>query len=103
MIKAENQNNIFHIETSDVNSENGTNGAELDELPENVQFDPQITYPSYKSFDEFIDIERLTSLDGYIKQKIKRRLNAQKDYQFVPGSVQPNIVKILPMNTGTAV
>ncbi len=85
MIKAENQNNTFHIETSDVISENGTNGAELDELPENVKVDPQISYPSYKSFDEFIDIERLTSLDGYITQKIKRRLNAQKDYQFYTG------------------
>ncbi|HEX8288393.1 MAG TPA: hypothetical protein VF556_10375 [Pyrinomonadaceae bacterium] len=60
----------------------------LDVEEENIDdypVDPQITYPSYKSFDEFIDVERLRSLDGYITQKIKRRMAAQNDYQFYTG------------------
>jgi hypothetical protein len=47
--------------------------------------DSRIFYPSYKSFDEFIDVERLRSLDGYITQRIKRRLQAQTDYKFYTG------------------
>ena len=54
------------------------------------EFDPRISYPSYKSFDEFIDVERLRSLDGYITQRIKRRLNAQKDYRFYTGPYKLN-------------
>ncbi len=47
--------------------------------------DSRIVYPSYKSFDEFIDVERLRALDGYITQRIKKRLIAQKDYKFYTG------------------
>lgn len=54
------------------------------------EFDSRITYPSYKSFDEFIDVERLRSLDGYITQRIRRRLNAQKDYKFYTGPYKLN-------------
>jgi hypothetical protein len=45
--------------------------------------DSQITYPSYKSFDEFIDLERLKSLDEYITDRIKKRINAELDYRFM--------------------
>ncbi|HEY0429993.1 MAG TPA: hypothetical protein VGC76_19570 [Pyrinomonadaceae bacterium] len=48
-------------------------------------FDSRITYPSYKSLDEFIDVERLRALDGYITQRLKRRLAAQGDYKFYTG------------------
>jgi hypothetical protein len=58
---------------------------EMDEMPEDVPVDPRISYPSYKSFDEFIDVERLKSLDGYITQRVKRRLQAKKDLQFYTG------------------
>lgn len=47
--------------------------------------DSRITYPCYKSFDEFIDVERLKSLDGYIAERIKRHIAAQQDYQFYTG------------------
>jgi hypothetical protein len=47
--------------------------------------DPRITYPCYKSFDEFIDVERLKSLDGYVAERIKLRIEAQNDYQFYTG------------------
>jgi hypothetical protein len=62
-----------------------TDADELDEMPENVRVDPRIHYPSYKSFDEFIDVERLRALDGYITQRIKRRLQAEKDLKFYTG------------------
>lgn len=44
-----------------------------------------VAYPCYKSFDEFIDIGRLRSLDGYIKEKIRRRIEARGDAQFYTG------------------
>lgn len=52
--------------------------------------DSRIIYPSYKSFDEFIDVERLRSLDAYILQRIKRRLHAQNDYKFYTGPYKLN-------------
>ena len=56
-----------------------------EEIFDDAPVDPRIVYPSYKSFDEFIDVERLRSLDGYITQKIKRRIAAQNDYRFYTG------------------
>lgn len=47
--------------------------------------DPRIVYPCYKSFDEFIDVERLRSLDGYITERILRHIAAQKELQFYTG------------------
>jgi len=54
-------------------------------LNEPDQVEAQITYPSYKSFDQFIDVERLKSLDGYIAERIRRRLEARGDQQFYTG------------------
>jgi hypothetical protein len=53
------------------------------ELAEGV--DPRITYPSYKSFDEFIDVDWLKSLDGYVTERIEKRLAEQTDLQFYTG------------------
>ena len=36
--------------------------------------DPRISYPCYKSFDEFIDVARLRSLDSYLAEKIDRHI-----------------------------
>jgi len=47
--------------------------------------DPQVRYPSYKSLDEFMDVERLKSLDRYLTERIERRLSEQKDHQFYAG------------------
>ncbi|PYS99159.1 MAG: hypothetical protein DMF63_13920 [Acidobacteria bacterium] len=47
--------------------------------------DPRVKYPSYKSFDEFIDVERLRSLDGYIRQRIKRHIVENDDLKFYTG------------------
>lgn len=49
------------------------------------RIDPRITFPSYKSFDEFIDVERLRSLDEYVTERIERRLAQAQDLQFYTG------------------
>lgn len=67
-----------------------TESGEYDDLPDDTPVDSRITYPSYKSFDEFIDIERLRSLDGYLTQKIKRRLQSQEDLKFYTGPYRLN-------------
>jgi hypothetical protein len=52
---------------------------------EKTKVDARITYPCYKSFDEFIDVERLKSLDGYIADRIKQHIETQKEIQFYTG------------------
>lgn len=52
--------------------------------------DRRISYPNYKSFDEFIDVERLKSLDGYITERIKRHLSNQNDHLFYTGPYRLN-------------
>jgi hypothetical protein len=50
---------------------------------ENAKVDSRITYPNYKSFDEFIDIERLRSLDEYISERIRQNIKAEKHDYFI--------------------
>lgn len=45
----------------------------------------QIVYPSYKSLDEFIDVEWLKSLDDYVTERVRRRLEDDRDQQFYTG------------------
>jgi hypothetical protein len=52
---------------------------------ERAPVDPRIKYPCYKSLDEFIDVERLKSLDGYITDRIQRHLRAESDIKFYTG------------------
>lgn len=47
--------------------------------------DSRIFYPSYVSFDEFIDVDRLRSLDGYIRERIVGRVNEHRDFRFYTG------------------
>jgi hypothetical protein len=62
-----------------------TTGESTGETFEFAHVDPRISFPSYKSFDEFIDVERLRSLDGYIRQRIHRRLIESNDPKFYTG------------------
>ena len=59
------------------------------ELPsETFEFaavDARVKYPSYKSFDGLIDVERLRSLDGYIRHRIKRHIVLNNDLKFYTG------------------
>jgi len=45
----------------------------------------RISYPCYVDLDEFLDLERLKSLDGFIVERIERRLAAAGDLQFYTG------------------
>src|SRR5687768_6182851 len=40
------------------------------------EVDEGIVYPSYKSFDEFIDLEHLRSLDGFLTERIDADLES---------------------------
>jgi hypothetical protein len=42
-------------------------------------------YPSYKDLDAFIHVDRLRGLDGYIRERLERRLSAERDLQFYTG------------------
>ena len=50
-----------------------------------AQVDPRITYPCYKSFDEYIDVEKLKSLDGYLKKKVVSYLKTGQCQEFHTG------------------
>ena len=52
--------------------------------------DPRISYPSYKSFDEFIDVERLRSLDRYVRQRVKRHISEHEERKFYTGPYRLN-------------
>ena len=59
--------------------------ADPDLLVDAAEVDARVKYPCYKSFDDLIDVARLRSLDAYIRERIARRLEAQKDYRFYTG------------------
>ena len=63
------------MNTTDSNTSVATTG----ETFEFAAVDACVKYPSYKSFDEFVDIDRLRSLDGYIRQRIKRHIVADNE------------------------
>ncbi len=42
-------------------------------------------YPSYVDLDAFIDVERLKALDVYIRERLERRLAAERDLRFYTG------------------
>lgn len=52
---------------------------------ERAKTDPRITYPCYKSFDEFIDVRRLKSLDGYLSDRIEQHARTSDDERFYTG------------------
>jgi hypothetical protein len=43
------------------------------------------TYPSYVDLDPFIDVGRLRALDGYVRERLERRLQSAKDLAFYTG------------------
>lgn len=47
------------------------------------EVDSRISYPCYKSFDEFIDIARLRSLDSYITERINNHIKTQQEDYFL--------------------
>jgi hypothetical protein len=43
------------------------------------------SYPSYMDLDPFIDVERLKSLDLYLRDRLERRIARARDLQFYTG------------------
>ena len=50
---------------------------------EQAKIDSRIIYPCYKSFDEFIDVRQLRSLNDYIVERINLHIKAEKDDYFL--------------------
>lgn len=48
-----------------------------------AETDSRIEYPSYKSLDEFVDVERLKSLDEYITERIGERIASKNEEYFL--------------------
>lgn len=42
-------------------------------------------YPSYVDLDPYIDVERLKSLDRYLRERLERRVERARDLQFYTG------------------
>ncbi len=42
-------------------------------------------YPSYMDLDPYIDVDRLRALDGYVRERIERRIDAARDLKFYTG------------------
>jgi hypothetical protein len=51
----------------------------------NASVDAGVVYPSYKSFDELIDVERLKSLDGFLKERVRAHLSQGQVGDFYTG------------------
>lgn len=54
---------------------------------ERAKLDSRIVYPCYKSFDDFLDIERLRSLDGYVTERVQKRVRTRNDEKFYTGNL----------------
>lgn len=46
---------------------------------------PTASYPSYMDMDPFIDVARLRALDGYVRERLEKRLQSAKDLAFYTG------------------
>jgi len=46
---------------------------------------PSLPYPSYKNLDPFIDVARLKSLDSYLRERLERRIDCERDLRFYTG------------------
>jgi hypothetical protein len=70
----------------------GVRAARLNRRMDRVAVDPRITYPSYKSLDAYIDVDRLKSLDGYLKDRIARDIHGQNAMQFDTGELKSTLL-----------
>ena len=74
---------LFDINFNNNSADDNFHLPAFTQAVENTRTDPRITYPCYKSFDEFIDVERLKSLDGYITDQIKQHAAAKAEEYFL--------------------
>lgn len=57
-----------------------------------AEVDPRITYPCYKSMDEYIDVERLKSLDEYVRKRVVACLQAGQGNNFHTGDLKMKVL-----------
>jgi hypothetical protein len=63
----------------------GARGTRRSRRIDELQLDPRIVYPCYKSLDAFVDLPRLKSLDGYLRERIVSFLKGQDGVSFHTG------------------
>src|SRR4051812_10638137 len=51
-----------------------------------AKVDPRVTYPSYMDMDEFIDVDRLKSLNDEVVHRVSRRIR-ERDERFHTGDL----------------
>ncbi len=76
----------------------GVGRAVLERKLQSAPLDPGIRYPSYKSFDDMIDVERLKSLDEYVTSKIAEH---NKEHDPVFGTGPMTLKATSPKQTGS--
>jgi hypothetical protein len=54
---------------------------------ERAELDPRISYPCYKSLDEFVDVEQLKGLNEYLESYIREHSKAVEDEDFFTGDL----------------
>lgn len=65
-------------------------GYKYNKIAEQLPIDANIKYPSYKSMDEFIDIEHLKSLDGILNKVLVDYLNNPLDEDYCKYPLGPS-------------
>lgn len=63
--------------------------------------DPRVRYPSYKSLDEFVDVERLKAMDDSLRAGVARYLREQETPAFDTGELK--LAALAPRNPGSRV
>jgi hypothetical protein len=63
--------------------------------------DPRVRYPSYKSLDAFIDVERLKAMDAGVREGVARYLREQETPAFNTGELK--LKATAPRNPGSRV
>jgi hypothetical protein len=59
----------------------------LNRQMDRAELDPRIKFPCYKSLDDFIDVERLKGLNGYLEEYLLAHSKAVKDEEFHTGDL----------------
>jgi hypothetical protein len=56
-----------------------TSGRDQEQAPDGA------LYPSYMDMDRYVDVQRLRSLDSYVRERLERRLQSARDLAFYTG------------------
>lgn len=67
-------------------------GHRANRLMAEYPIDPRIRYPSYKSFDDIIDVGWLESLDGAVTEAVREHLNGGRTERFDTGDCKMKLL-----------